>query len=156
MAGPSDAFFRDTIATVGGKLLESLPELEKRQAAAAALGAKVTLAEVAVQQGLIDRAKLEELGALESGSPAPKAAARPPSAPRTPAAPPPAPKPAPIARRRLRDRAKALSSAAMTALRGVTRGRADAARAEQAATRDLERKIALGVAIGLLALAIVV
>lgn len=91
MSGPSDAFFRDIVRTVGGKLGDGLPELEKRQAAARALGSEPTLADVAVALGVMDRAKLEELGALERGTPAPRSTpsagrVKTPSAPRAPAA----------------------------------------------------------------------
>ncbi len=147
--GPSDAFFRDTLKTVGGKLLGKLPDLEKRQAAAAALGAKVSLAEVAVQLELIDRAKLEELGDLEAG----EKGARVPKAP-----PPPPPAPAPVptgGRRRLRDRAKALSSMALAALRGSAKERVEQAQSDEAVTRVVERKAAFVVAGVLAVLSIV-
>ncbi len=78
MPGPSDAFFRDIVKTVGGKLAQGLPELEKRQAAARALGTQTGLADVAVALGLMDASKVEQLAALERGE-------APPAAPVVPA-----------------------------------------------------------------------
>src|SRR4051794_26547167 len=80
MAGPSDDFFRDVVATVGGDLAAQLPIIEKRRTAARALGQELTLAEVAVKMQLIDEAKKAELAKLEGGdAPEPEPAAPPPA-----------------------------------------------------------------------------
>lgn len=87
MAGPSDSFFRDVVATVGGELAAKLPDVEKRRTAAKALGQDLSLADVAVKMGLLTDAKRAELAQLEGGD-APAASPAPAPAPAPPASPP--------------------------------------------------------------------
>ena len=104
--GPSDAFFEDVVKTVGGQLSSALHDLKKKQAAAKALGADVSLAELAMREGLIDQAKREEIALLENSgevpappvevveAPAPVAeTAAAPAPPPSNVAPPPSPLP---------------------------------------------------------------